>query len=64
LTLACLRINGSDCLQAQSEDDDNGSDDVAVPVENQDGYMEEFFNEVTLSSVFLHVLSNDCISNR
>jgi len=31
---------------AQSEDDDNGSDDVAVPVENQDGYMEEFFNEV------------------
>jgi len=31
---------------AQSEDDDNGSDDVAVPIEAPDGYMEEFFNEV------------------
>lgn len=34
-------------LQAQSEDDDTGPDDVAVTVEAQDGYMEAFFAEVT-----------------
>lgn len=45
-------INGSDYSQAQSEDDDNGSDDVAVPIEAPDGYMEEFFNEVSMSSIF------------
>jgi len=31
---------------AQSEDDDTGPDDVAVNIEQHDGYMEEFFNEV------------------
>lgn len=34
-------------IQAQSEDDDTGPDDVAVTVEAQDGYMEAFFAEVT-----------------
>ena len=33
--------------QAQSEDDDTGPDDVAVAIESHDGYMEEFFNEVS-----------------
>lgn len=31
---------------AQSEDDDAGPDDVAVNMDQHDGYMEEFFNEV------------------
>jgi len=34
------------CLQAQSDDDDVGPDDVAVTVESRDGFMEEFFGEV------------------
>lgn len=33
-------------VQAQSEDDDTGPDDVAVTVEAPDGYMEAFFSEV------------------
>jgi len=31
---------------AQSDDDDVGPDDVAVNVENRDGFMDDFFNEV------------------
>jgi len=36
-------------LQAQSDDDDVGPDDVAVPVESRggDGFMDEFFAEVS-----------------
>ena len=41
-------------LQAQSEDDDTGPDDVAVNIEQHDGYMEEFFNEVTFIPYILH----------
>ena len=41
-------------LQAQSEDDDTGPDDVAVNIEQHDGYMEEFFNEVTFFPYILH----------
>lgn len=33
-------------LQAQSDDDDVGPDDVAVNVEGRDGFMDDFFNEV------------------
>jgi syntaxin 1A len=31
--------------QAQSDDEDN-VDDVVIPVEGRDGFMEDFFNEV------------------
>jgi len=31
---------------AQSDEDDNGADDVAVTVESRDGFMDEFFAEV------------------
>lgn len=41
-------------LQAQSEDDDTGPDDVAVTVEAQDGYMEAFFAEVQSSCAMLN----------
>lgn len=34
------------CLQAQSDEDDVGPDDVAVNVEGRDGFMDDFFNEV------------------
>lgn len=34
-------------LQAQSDEDDVGPDDVAVNVEGRDGFMDEFFNEVS-----------------
>ncbi len=41
-------------FQAQSEDDDAGPDDVAVNMDQHDGYMEEFFNEVLpLLRIFL-----------
>lgn len=33
-------------LQAQSDEDDVGPDDVAVNVEGRDGFMDDFFNEV------------------
>lgn len=33
-------------MQAQSDDDDVGPDDVAVNVEGRDGFMDDFFNEV------------------
>jgi len=37
------------CFQAQSDEDDNGPDDVAVTVESgRDGFMDEFFAEVRL----------------
>lgn len=37
----------SECeLQAQSDEDDVGPDDVAVNVEGRDGFMDDFFNEV------------------
>lgn len=34
-------------FQAQSDDDDVGPDDVAVNVEGRDGFMDEFFAEVS-----------------
>ena len=34
-------------FQAQSDDDDMGPDDVAVNVEGNVGYMDDFFNEVS-----------------
>lgn len=37
-------------LQAQSDDDDVGPDDVAVNVEGRDGFMDEFFAEVSLKT--------------
>lgn len=33
-------------IQAQSDDDDVGPEDVAVNVESRDGFMDDFFNEV------------------
>lgn len=33
-------------IQAQSDEDDVGPDDVAVNVEGRDGFMDDFFNEV------------------
>lgn len=33
-------------IQAQSDEDDVGTDDVPVNVEGRDGFMDEFFNEV------------------
>lgn len=33
-------------MQAQSDEDDVGPDDVAVNVEGRDGFMDDFFNEV------------------
>ena len=43
-------------MQAQSEDDDTGPDDVAVTVEAPDGYMEAFFSEVHMLPAQLHTL--------
>lgn len=39
-------------FQAQSDDDDVGPDDVAVNVEGRDGFMDEFFAEVSLKKKF------------
>ena len=41
-------LNHCYVLQAQVDEDDTSPEDVAVVVEFQDGYMEEFFNEVIL----------------
>jgi hypothetical protein len=38
-------------LQAQSDDDDVGPDDMAVNVEGRDGFMDEFFAEVRETEV-------------
>lgn len=38
-------------LQAQSDDDDVGPDDVAVNVEGRDGFMDAFFAEVSNSDL-------------
>lgn len=37
---------GELCVQAQSDEEDVGPDEVAVNVEGRDGFMDEFFNEV------------------
>jgi hypothetical protein len=49
-------------IQAQSEDDDTGPDDVAVTVEAQDGYMEAFFAEVTTLPLTVPCLFNPITS--
>ncbi|CAG9817058.1 unnamed protein product [Phaedon cochleariae] len=36
-------------VAAQSDDDDVGPDDVAVNVEGRDGFMEAFFQEMTMN---------------
>lgn len=38
-------------FQAQSDDDDVGPDDVAVNVEGRDGFMDEFFAEVSSKKI-------------
>lgn len=42
----CSRVSGELCVQAQSDEEDVGPDEVAVNVEGRDGFMDEFFNEV------------------
>lgn len=39
------------CFQAQSDDDDVGPEEVAVNVDGRDGFMDEFFAEVSLWTV-------------
>lgn len=43
-------------LQAQSDDDDVGPDDVNVAVEG--GYMDEFFSEVRFKNFKIHTIFN------
>ncbi|KAH1009512.1 hypothetical protein HUJ04_001855 [Dendroctonus ponderosae] len=42
-------------FQAQSDDDDVGTDDVAVTVEGRDGeFMNQFFQEASSSRIPIH----------